>query len=104
MRSRYTIGQAACSLEFTKKSTILLANIDIANLLQPTAWVWNECRLQRHAFLRAHPNSFMDEVCAEAMAEGDAGNRSARLGTLLNHLGLEGFGVGAALWLHEIPA
>ena len=39
MRSRCTIGQAVCSVEFTKKSTILLPNIDIANLLQPTAWV-----------------------------------------------------------------
>ena len=95
MRSRCTIGQAVCSVEFTKKSIILLPNIDIANLLQPTAWVWNAYRLQRHAFLRSHPNSFMDEVCAEAMAEGDAGNRSARLGTLLNHLGLEEFGIGA---------
>ncbi len=55
-------------------------------------------------FLRLYPNPFMDEVCVEAMAERDAGNRSAGLGTLLNDLGLEGLGVGTALWLHEIPA
>ena len=46
----------------------------------------------------------MDKVCVEAMAERDAGNRSTGLGTLLNDLGLEGLGVGTALWLHEIPA
>lgn len=46
----------------------------------------------------------MDEVRVEAVTQRDAGNRSAGLGTLLNDLGLEGFGVGTALWLHEIPA
>ena len=60
--------------------------------------------MQRRAFLRLHPNPFVDEVCVEAMAEGDAGNRSAGLGTLLNDLGLKGFGIGTACWLHEIPA
>jgi len=35
--------------------------------------------------------SIVDEVCVEAMAECDAGNRSAGLGTLLNDLGLKGF-------------
>ena len=43
----------------------------------------------------------MDEVCVEAMAERDAGNRSAGLGAFVNDLGFEGFGVGTALWLHE---
>ena len=46
----------------------------------------------------------MHEVRVEAMTEGDAGNRSAGLGALLNDSGLEGFGVGTASWLHEIPA
>ena len=32
----------------------------------------------------------------EVMAECDAGNRSTRLGTLLNDLGSEGLGVGTA--------
>jgi hypothetical protein len=65
---------------------------------------WNKCRLQRRAVLRLQANSFVDEVCIEAMAESDAGNRSAGLGTLLNDLGLEGLGIGTACWLHEIPA
>jgi hypothetical protein len=55
-------------------------------------------------FLRLHPNPFVDEVNFEAMAECDAGNRSAGQGTLLNDFGLEGLGVGTALCLHEIPA
>ena len=38
------------------------------------------------------------------MAERDAGNRSAGLGTLLNDLGFEGFGIVTTSWLHEIPA
>lgn len=54
--------------------------------------------------MRVHSNPFVDEVGVEAMAEGDAGNRSAGLGTLLNDLGLEGFGIGTACWLHDIPA
>lgn len=29
---------------------------------------------------------------------------STVLGTLLNDLGLEGFGIGTACWLHELPA
>jgi hypothetical protein len=37
------------------------------------------------------------------MDEYDAGNRCAGLGTLLNDLGLEGFGIRAVDWLHEIP-
>lgn len=48
--------------------------------------------------------SIVDEVCVEAMAERDAGNRSAGLGTLLNDLGFEGLGIGTACWLHKIPA
>ena len=60
--------------------------------------------VKHDAFVRVHPNPFVDEVCVEAMAECDAGNRSAGLGTLLNDLGFEGLGVGTALWLHEIPA
>lgn len=51
-----------------------------------------------------HPNPFVDEVCVEAMAEGDASNGNAGLDTLLDDLGLEGFGIGTACWLHEIPA
>jgi len=47
----------------------------------------NKCRLQRGAFLRLQPNPFVEEVCVEAMAECDAGNRSAELGTFLNNLG-----------------
>lgn len=31
----------------------------------------------------------------------DIGNRGPGLGALLNDLGLEGFRVGTALWLHE---
>jgi len=46
----------------------------------------------------------VDEVRVEAVAQRDAGNRSPGLGAFLNDLGLEGFGVGTALWLHEIPA
>lgn len=46
----------------------------------------------------------MDEVCVEAAAQRNAGNRGPGLGALLNNLGLEGFGVGTALWLHERPA
>ena len=49
-------------------------------------------------FLRLYPNPFVNEVSVEATAEGDAGNRSAGLP------GLEGLGVGTALWLHEIRA
>lgn len=65
--------------------------------VRPRRWV---CR----NFLRLQPNPFVDEVCVEAMAERDAGNRSAWLGALLNDLGFEGFGIGTACWLHEIPA
>lgn len=50
-----------------------------------------------------YSNPFVDEVCVEANAECDAGNRSAGLGTLLNDLSHEGLGIGTALWLHEIP-
>lgn len=64
----------------------------------------DECRLEHRAFLRLQPNPFVDEVCIEVMAECDAGNRSTGLGTLLNDLGLEGFGIGTACWLHELPA
>ena len=60
--------------------------------------------LKHDAFVRVHPNPFVDEVCVEAMAERDAGNRSTGLGTLLNDLGFEGFGIGTACWPHEIPA
>lgn len=55
------------------------------------------------AVLRLQANPFVDEVCIEAMAESDAGNRSAGLGTLLNDLGLEGLGIGTVCWLHEYP-
>ncbi|MNQ84344.1 hypothetical protein D3C85_994690 [compost metagenome] len=65
---------------------------------------WDERSLKRRVFLRLHPNPFVDEVSVEAMAEGYAGDRGAGLGTLLNDLGLEGFGIGTACWLHEIPA
>ena len=44
------------------------------------------------------------EVRVESMAQRDAGNRDTRLGALLNDLDFEGFGVGTALWLHELPA
>ena len=64
----------------------------------------DECRLERRAFLRLHPNPFVDEVRVETMAEGNAGNRSAGLDTLLNDPGLEGFGIRTACRLHEIPA
>lgn len=46
----------------------------------------------------------MDEVRVKAVAECYAGNRGAGLGTILNDLGFEGLGLGAALWLREIPA
>ena len=46
--------------------------------------------MKGRAFLRLHPNPFVDEVSVEAMAEGDAGDRSAGLGALLNDLSLEG--------------
>lgn len=65
---------------------------------------WDECRLQRRGFLRLYPNPFVNEVCIEAMAARDAGNRSAGLGAFLNDLSLEGLGIGTACWLHEIPA
>lgn len=48
-----------------------------------------------------HSNPFMDEVRVETVAQCDIGNRGSGLGTFVNDLGLEGFGVGAALWLHE---
>jgi len=64
----------------------------------------NKCRLQRRAVLRLQANPFVDEVCVEVMAECDAGNRSIGPGTLLNNLGFEGLGIGAACWLYEIPA
>ena len=57
-----------------------------------------------NVFLRLHPNPFVDEVRVEAMAKGNAGNRSAGLDTLLNDPGLEGFGIRTACRLHEIPA
>ena len=60
--------------------------------------------LKHDAFVRVHPSPFVDEVCVEAMAERNAGNRSTALGTLLNDLGVEGFGIGTACWPHEIPA
>jgi hypothetical protein len=34
----------------------------------------DECGLKRHTFLRLYPNPFVDEVCVEAMGEGDAGD------------------------------
>lgn len=46
----------------------------------------------------------MDEVCVEAVAERDAGNRGAGVGAVLNDLGFERLGIGATCWLHEIPA
>ena len=61
-------------------------------------------RKRLHGFLRLHSNPFMDEVRVEAVAQRNAGNRGPGLGTLLNDLGLEGFGVRTALWLHERPA
>lgn len=44
----------------------------------------------------------MDKVCVAAVAQCDAGNRSARLRALLDDLDFEGLGVGTTLWLHEI--
>ena len=58
-------------------------------------------RKRLHGFLRLHSNPFMDEVRVETVAQCDIGNRGSGLGTFVNDLGLEGFGVGAALWLHE---
>src|SRR5690606_28972421 len=40
------------------------------------------------------------EIGVEAVAQGHAGNRGAGLGTLLDDLGLERFGIGAALAWH----
>lgn len=60
----------------------------------------NESRLQLHGFVRLYPNPFMDEVRVKAVALRDAGNRRAGLSALLDYLGLEGFGIGSALWLH----
>ena len=42
----------------------------------------------------------MDEVRVKAVVLRDAGNRRAGLSALLDYLGLEGFGIGSALWLH----
>ena len=58
-------------------------------------------RKQLHGFLRLHSNPFMVEVRVEAVGQRGIGNRGTGLSTLLNNLGLEGFGVGTALWLHE---
>ena len=60
--------------------------------------------LDSRGFLGMQPNPFVDEVCVEAVAQRNAGNRGPGLGALLNNLGLEGFGVGTALWLHERPS
>ena len=62
------------------------------------------CPLLRGGFLRVQAYPFMHEVDIEAVAQGDVGDGGAGLGALLNDLGLEGFGVGTALWLHERPA
>ena len=59
---------------------------------------------ERFELVRVHSDPFMDEVCVEAVAQRNAGNRGPGLGALLNNLGLEGFGVGTALWLQERPA
>jgi hypothetical protein len=56
--------------------------------------------LQRHGFARLYPNPFMDEVRVKAVLLRNAGNRSSGLGALLDNLGLEGFELGTALWLH----
>jgi hypothetical protein len=42
----------------------------------------------------------MNEVRVKAMVLRDASNRSAGLGALLDNMGLEGFGIGTAFWLH----
>lgn len=42
----------------------------------------------------------MDEVRVKAAVLRDAGNRRAVLSVLLDYLGLEGFGIGSALWLY----
>ena len=51
----------------------------------------NERWLQRHGFVRVHPNPFMDEVRVKAVVLRDASNRGAGLSALLDNLGLEGF-------------
>lgn len=43
----------------------------------------------------------MDEVRVKAVVLRNAGNRRAGLSALLDYLGLEGFGIGSALWLHR---
>lgn len=42
-------------------------------------------------------NPLVHEIGVEAVAQGRAGNRGAGLGTLIDDLGLEGFGIGVAL-------
>lgn len=60
----------------------------------------NESRSQLHGFVRLYPNPFMDEVRVKAVVLCDACNRRAGLSALLDYLGLEGFGIRSALWLH----
>ena len=45
----------------------------------------------------------MDEVCVEAMAECDVGNRGAGLGAFLNDLGIEGLGIGRRVGCMKYP-
>lgn len=61
-------------------------------------------QIEAPCFSTLAPNPFVNEVRVEAMVKGDAGNRGARLGTLLNVLGFERFVIGTACWLHDIPA
>lgn len=89
-------------MDFTKADRLRRCSLRICSIQLHVEW--NKGRLQRGTVLRLQANPFVNEVCVEAMAECDAGNRSAWLGALFNDLGFEGLGVGTACWLHEIPA
>lgn len=45
----------------------------------------------------------MNEICVEAVAQRDAGNRGTGVDALLNDLGLEGLGIGTAFLWHGRP-
>lgn len=59
--------------------------------------------LQRHIFLRLHPNPFMDKVSVEVVGQRDIGNRGVWLRTFGNDLGFEGLGIGTAFLWHGRP-
>ena len=61
-------------------------------------------QIEAPCFSTLAPNPFVNEVRVEAMVKGDAGNRGAGVGAVLNDLGFERLGIGATCWLHEIPA